>query len=200
MFPSARGGPGNEGDSSRTTFPDLHVGARATKPGSSQHADRKQLDASSRRQHLRKRQRPRARGKQSKRDLSRAQASRRPTRCRFASARGAQEQITPHPQERIARCAGQSASTAPLHLSGGAALRWAAVRATDRTGFLCFDGLPGEQEKRAGTASGSRPVGSLKTRRACRRGPCGPPALRDALAICCSHPRRGQSTRVRHPR
>ena len=121
------------------TFPDLHVGARAIRPGTSSDADREHFNSSRQRQHLRKRQRPRARGKQGKRGMSHALASRRPTRCRFASARGAQEQITPHPQERIARCAGQSASTAPLHLSGAAALRWAAVRATDRTGLFVLD-------------------------------------------------------------
>ena len=39
-----------------------------------------------------------------------------PTRRRFASARGAQNKKRPRPQERIARCAGQSASTAPLRI------------------------------------------------------------------------------------
>ena len=94
--------------------------------------------AQSKEPHLRERQRPRACGKQGKRGLSRPQLPARPTRCRVASACGAPKRmqlparptrcrvasacgapkrIMPHPQERIARCAGQSASPAPLHLS-----------------------------------------------------------------------------------
>ena len=66
--------------------------------------------------------------------------------------------------------------------------------------FLVPDWTTRRTRKKAGTVPGSRPVGRLRIRRACRRGPCGPPALRDVLARCCSHLRRGQITRVHHPR